>query len=63
MQAMNRAIEDASDFIGFRDALMAKMDQKRQEVSALKSQKPAKRPDENRAQYRARLRAMGKVSA
>lgn len=69
MQAMNRAIEDASDFSEFRRKLMESRDfgpiRNRWgdaiTPEAQKMMQSPRRPGENREQHRARLRAESKA--
>jgi hypothetical protein len=75
MEMMNRAIEDASDFMDMKRKLMAKLDEHRDTVQKtgahemlddmqkmeIAPQQQSKRPGENREQYRARIH--GKVKS
>jgi hypothetical protein len=69
MEMMNRAIEDASDFMEMKRKLLKTTDQcftdavraqERQDMAKVAAVPPVppKHPGENRQQYRARLRAM-----
>lgn len=72
MEMMNRAIEDASDFMDMKRKLMrrmddavfeAKRDPEQEEMRKVhaRAPQPPRRPGENREQYRARIH--GKVKA
>lgn len=68
MEMMNRAIEDASDFMEMKRRLMQRAEIAMREDSferkladAAQKVQPPKRHGENRAQYRARV--FGKVQA
>lgn len=58
MEMLNRAIEDARDFEEFKRRMQEKIPPL---IEATKTTVSPKRPDENREQYRARLRAEAKT--
>ena len=75
MEAINRAIEDASDFMElkrkllegeqgkFREALMAEATQQAPDSAASQAMKQQKQPGENRKAYRERMRRERKAAA
>lgn len=61
MEMINRAVEDASDFMEMKRKLLERRDRlilagERKEIEPkVDPRQPAKRPGENREQYRARI--------